>query len=297
MKKQIAYALTLCVAATAPAVAHARTLKAVASFTVVADMVRGVGGDKVEVSTLVGPNGDPHTFEPSPSDAQKLKDADLVVVNGLGLEGWLDRLIKASGFHGKTVVASAEVTPLKAVEDGRPALDPHAWNDAGNGIRYVQAIERGLSAIDPADAATFAANAKAYEAKLTALDAEARRDIGTLPPAQRKILTTHDALGYFAKAYNVEILSPLGISTEQEAAAGNVAGLIDQIKREHIKTYFLENSNDPRLIEQIARATGAHPGGELYVESLSPAGGPAPTYPEMFRYNLKQMMNAMRAQS
>lgn len=297
MKKRIAYSLVLGLAALAPAAAQARTLKVVASFTIVADMARTIGGDKVEVATLVGPNGDPHTFEPSPSDAQKLKSADLVVVNGLGLEGWLERLIKASGFNGRTVVASADVKPLKTVEDGHPALDPHAWNDAGNGILYVQAITRGMTAADPADAATFAANAKAYEAKLTALDAEARREIASLTPAQRKILTTHDALGYFAKAYNVEILSPLGISTEQEAAAGSVAGLIDQIKREHVKTYFLENSNDPRLIEQIARATGAKPGGELYVESLSPAGGPATTYPEMFRFNLNQMLGAMRAQS
>lgn len=280
----------------AQASAEAKTLKVVASFTILADMARNVGGDKVEVTSLVGPNGDPHTFEPTPTDAKTLRDADVVLVNGLGLEGWMDRLIAASGYKGRPVVASDGIRTLKMDEDGKMVLDPHAWNSAANGTVYVQDIQKALAAADPEDAKTFAANAEAYEAKLAALDAEAKKDVAALPAGRRKILTTHDALGYFARAYGVQILSPLGISTEQEPSAKAMAALIEQIRREHIKTYFLENSNDPRLIGQIARATGAQPGGELYVESLSKPDGPAATYLAMFRHNLDLIVKAMHGQ-
>ena len=291
-----ALAIALCLGGGASA-AQAKPLKVVASFTILADIVRNVGGEKVEVVSLVGPNGDPHSFEPTPNDARRLKAADVVFVNGLGLEGWMDRLIAASGYMGKPVVASDGVGALKMDEDGKTVVDPHAWNDAANGIIYTRDIEKALSAADPADSSTFAANAKAYEAKLDALDREAKREAAALPTARRKILTTHDALGYFAKAYHVEILSPLGISTEQEPSAATMAGLIRQINSEHIKTYFLENSNDPRLITQIARATGAQPGGELFVESLSKPDGPASTYLLMFRHNLDLIVKAMRDQA
>lgn len=274
-----------------------KPLKVVASFTILADMVRNVGGDKVEVVSLVGVNGDPHTFEPTPNDARELKSADVVVVNGLGLEGWMDRLIAASGYKGTPVVASDGIVTLKMDEDGRTVVDPHAWNAAANGIVYVKDIEKALAAADPRDATTFAANAKAYEARLATLDADAKRDVAQMPSGRRKILTTHDALGYFSKAYGVEILSPLGISTEQEPSAASVAALIRQIEAEHIKTYFLENSNDPRLISQIAGATGARPGGELFVESLSGPQAGAATYLEMFRHNLDLIVKAMRAQA
>ena len=277
--------------------AQAAPMKVVASFTILGDLVKSVGGDKVDVKTLVGPNGDPHTFEPTPNDARALKTADLVVVNGLGLEGWMDRLIAASGYAGTPVVASRGIATLKMDEDSKTIIDPHAWNDAGNGVIYVRDIETALAAADPANASTFEANAKAYEAKLDAIDAEAKKEVAALPADRRKILTTHDALGYFAKAYHVEILSPLGISTEQEPSAKAMAGLIEQIKAEHIKTYFLENSNDPRLIQQIARATGAQPGGELFVESLSKPDGPASTYLDMFRHNLDLIVKAMHEQA
>lgn len=289
--------LLFALALLAPAGAEAKTLKVVASFTVLADMVREIGGDKVEVRSLVGPNGDPHTFEPTPSDAESLKKADLVVVNGLGLEGWMDRLIAASGYKGAPVVASTGIPTLKTDENGKTVIDPHAWNSAANGIVYAKVIAKALADADPEDAKRFEADAAAYEAKLGALDAEAKKDVAGVPDASRKILTTHDALGYFAKAYGVEILSPLGISTEQEPSAKAVAALIRQIKTEHIKTYFLENSNDPRLIAQIARATGAQPGGELYVESLSKPGGPASTYLGMFRHNLDLIIKAMHQQA
>lgn len=294
--RTIGIALSLCLVGTAGS-AQARTLKVVASFTILADMVSSVGGDAVEVTSLVGPNGDPHTFEPTPTDARTLKSADIVFVNGLGLEGWMERLIAASGYKGSPVVASEGIPTLKMDEDGKQVLDPHAWNSAANGIVYVRDIAKALAAADPDDAKTFEANADVYAAKLAALDAEAKNDVAALPSGRRKILTTHDALGYFAEAYGVEILSPLGISTEQEPSAAAMAALITQIKSEHIKTYFLENSNDPRLIEQIARATGARVGGELFVESLSKPEGPAASYLAMFRHNLDLIIKAMHDQA
>ncbi len=276
---------------------QAKTLKAVASFTILADIVHVVGGNTVEVTSLVGPNGDPHTFEPTPDDARKLKAADIVFVNGLGLEGWIDRLIAASGYKGAAVSASDGVHSLTMDDDGKTTIDPHAWNSAANGIVYVENVAKALALADPDDASTFQANAKAYEAKLLALDDKARTEVAAIPAGRRKILTTHDALGYFAKAYGVTILSPLGISTEQQPSAAAMAALIRQIKTEHIQTYFLENSNDPRLIEQIANATGAREGGELYVESLSKPDGPASTYLTMFQHNLDLIVKAMRAQA
>ncbi|TRL39387.1 metal ABC transporter substrate-binding protein [Rhizobium straminoryzae] len=271
----------------------AAELKAVASFTVLADVVHQVGGDKVHVASLVGPDGDPHEFEPSPSDAKKLKEADVVFVSGEGLEGWMDRLITASGFKGKPVTASEGVNTRTMEEDGKTVTDPHVWNSPVNVKVWVANIEKALSAADPADAATFKANAEAYAKKLDAMDAYARDKIGKVPEDRRKVLTSHDAFGYFGREYKVTFLAPLGISTESEAAATDVAKLIDQIKAEHVKTYFFENSNDPRLVKQVAKATGAEPGGELYVESLSKAKGPAPTYEKMFRYNVDQLAAAM----
>src|ERR1700712_2435611 len=177
-------------ASTAPA--DAKLLKAVASFTILADMVRNVGGDKVEVGALVGPNGDPHTYEPTPDDARALKSADVVFVNGLGLEGWMDRLIAGSGYKGTPVVASQGVAPLKMEDDGKTVIDPHAWNSAANGVIYVRAIAKALAAADPEDKATFETNAATYEAKLALLDAAARDSLAAVPRQRRKILTTHD---------------------------------------------------------------------------------------------------------
>jgi zinc/manganese transport system substrate-binding protein len=275
--------------------AAAKPLEAVASFTVLADMVHQVGGDRVHVSSLVGPNGDPHAFEPTPDDARHLKAADIVFVNGLGLEGWMDRLIAASGYQGKPVVASAGFQTLHMEEDGKQITDPHAWNSAANGVIYVRNIVAALSATDPDGAATYKANGDHYAAELTVLDRYARQQVATVPAGSRKVLTTHDAFGYFGHAYGVTFLSPLGYSTESEASAQQVAALIRQIKAEHIRAYFFENSNDPRLVEQIAHATGAQAGGVLFVEALSEPDGPAPTYAAMFRYNVDRLTAAMRA--
>jgi zinc/manganese transport system substrate-binding protein len=277
--------------------AQAQTLKVVASFTVLADVVSNVGGDHVTVTSLVGPNGDPHEFEPSPTDAKHLKAADVTFVSGEGLEGWMDRLISASGYKGKPITVSEGINTRTMEEDGKTVTDPHVWNSPVNVKIWVANIEKALAAADPADAKAFEANAKAYTAKLDALNAYAHTKLDAIPAADRKILTSHDAFGYLGREYKVEFLSPLGFSTESEASAADVAKLIDQIKAEHIKTYFFENSNDPRLVKQIAKATGATSGGELYVEALSKKSGPASTYEKMFRYNIDQLAAAMKKSS
>ncbi|WP_105426158.1 metal ABC transporter solute-binding protein, Zn/Mn family [Neorhizobium tomejilense] len=277
--------------------AFADTLKVVASFTVLGDVVSQVGGKHVKVTNLVGPNGDPHEFEPSPTDARNLKAAQVAFVSGEGLEGWMDRLITASGYKGKPVVVSEGVNTRTMDEDGKTVTDPHVWNSPVNVKVWVANIEKALSEADPADAGAFKANAEAYLQKLDAMNAYAHSKFDAVPADHRKVLTSHDAFGYFGREYNVSFLAPLGLSTETEASAADVAKLIQQIKAEGVKTYFLENSNDPRLVKQIAKATAAQPGGELYVESLSDAKGPAPTYEKMFRYNVDQIAAAMAKSS
>jgi len=274
--------------------AQAKPIEAVASFTVLADMVQNVGGDHVHVTSLIGPNGDPHAYEPTPNDAQALKRADLVFVSGLPLEGWLDRLIKASGYQGQPVVLSNGIKTRSMEEDGKRITDPHAWNSAANGVVYVRNIISALQKADPANASDYQAKGEQYIQQLEQLDAYARAQVQAIPSDKRKVLTSHDAFGYFGDAYGVTFLSPLGFSTETEASASDVAKLIKQIKQEHVSTYFFENSSDPRLVKQIADASGAQPGGELYVESLSPADGPAPTYAQMFRYNVDKLTAAMK---
>lgn len=284
-------------AACLAAPASAKTLKIVASFSVLADVVHEIGGQSVEVKSLVGPNGDPHEFEPSPTDAKTLKTADLVFVSGEGLEGWMERLITASGYAGKPVVVSDGIKTRTMEEDGQMLTDPHVWNSPVNVEIWVANIEKALETADPTSAAHFKANAERYTAKLKALNVEAHRKLDDVAQSDRKILTSHDAFGYFGAEYGVTFLAPIGLSTETEASAADVAKLIDQIKAEKVKAYFFENSNDSRLVKQIAQATGAAPGGELFVESLSPADGPAPTYLKMFSHNLALISAALAQRS
>jgi zinc/manganese transport system substrate-binding protein len=258
-------------------------------------MVHNVGGDRVHVTSLIGPNGDPHVYEPTPTDAQALKHADLAFVSGLHLEGWLDRLIVASGYQGQPVVLSDGIKTRSMEEDGERIVDPHAWNSAANAVIYVRNIIAALKRVDPAGAAEYQANGDRYITQLQALDAYARTQVQSIPMAQRKVLTSHDAFGYFGDAYGVTFLAPLGFSTEAEPSAADVARLITQIKSEHVSAYFFESSGDPRLVKQIAAASGAQPGGELYVEALSAADGPAASYTQMFRYNVDQLVKAMKA--
>lgn len=272
----------------------AKTLNVVASFSVLGDMVQQVGGEHVHVDTLVGPDGDPHTFEPSPKDSVLLSKADVVVVNGLGLEGWLDRLVKASGFKGQLVVASQGVKTHTLDEDGKTVTDPHAWNSAANGALYAQNILAGLVNADPQDEAALNASGQKYMTELQQIDRWAKARFSAIPQAKRKVLTSHDAFGYFGRAYGVTFLAPQGLSSESEASAAQVGALITQIKADGVHTWFMENQLDPRLVKQIATATGAQPGGELYPEALSKPGGVADSYAKMLRHNVESLANSMK---
>jgi zinc/manganese transport system substrate-binding protein len=273
--------------------AAADQLEVVATITILGDMVAQLGGEHVALTTLVGPDGDAHAFEPRPADARALRAAGLVVVNGLGLEGWMDRLIEASGYQGPIVVASRGVAPRELDEDGTAVTDPHAWQDLANGRRYVVNIEAALAKADPAHAADYHAAASRYLAAIEAMDREVRNEIGEVPPARRKVVSSHDAFGYFGAAYGVEFIAAQGIGEAAEPSAAAIRQLIDQIRAEHVKVLFFENALSPRLIRQIGRETGAVVGGTLYADALSPPGGPAPTYLDMFRHNLPLLKAAM----
>jgi zinc/manganese transport system substrate-binding protein len=315
----------------------AEPLKVVASFSILGDLVSEVGGEHVAVRTIVGPNGDAHVYEPTPADARDVAGADLVVVNGLGFEGWLDRLIEASGYSGAIVVASEGVTPLKLSEEaaaGMPVeeeegehaeagheheeegehaeaghqhgaehaeahhhhgdIDPHAWQSIPNAELYVKNIADALCVADSGNCPDYRSNAAAYSRELQAIDADTRSAVAAIPEERRKVLTTHDAFGYFAREYGIAFLAPQGVSTESEASAGDVAELITQIREQHVTALFVENISDPRLIEQIGAETGVRPGGELFSDALSEKDGPAPTYAAMMRHNIELIAGAMR---
>lgn len=274
--------------------ALAKNLNVVTSFTVLADMAKQVGGEHVTVKSLVGPDGDPHSFEPSPQDSVALSKADVVIVSGLGMEGWMDRLVSASGYKGKVIVASEGISTRKMIDDGKQITDPHAWNSAENGAIYAQNITRALVAADPEDAAAINDSGSEYVTRLKLLDSWAKTRFEAIPKSKRKVLTSHDAFGYFGQEYGVTFLAPVGFSTEAEANASDVAGLIKQLKNQQIKTYFIENQTDPRLVKQIAAASGAQPGGELYPEALSAASGPASTYEMAFKHNVDAIANSMK---
>jgi zinc/manganese transport system substrate-binding protein len=274
--------------------ALAKNLNVVTSFTVLADMAKQVGGEHVTVKSLVGPDGDPHSFEPSPQDSVALSKADVVIVSGLGMEGWMDRLVSASGYKGKVIVASEGISTRKMVDDGKQITDPHAWNSAENGAIYAQNITKALVAADPQDATAITDSGSEYVTRLKLLDSWAKTRFEAIPKSKRKVLTSHDAFGYFGQEYGVTFLAPVGFSTEAEANASDVAGLIKQLKSQQIKTYFIENQTDPRLVKQIASASGAQPGGELYPEALSAANGPASTYEMAFKHNVDAIANSMK---
>ncbi len=274
--------------------ASAKTLNVVTSFSILADVVENVGGDHVDVTNLVGPNGDPHDYEPAPQDAIALHKADVTFLSGEGLEGWFARITKAANGAKAPVVVSKGIKTHEFDEDGKKVTDPHVWNSVGNVMIWVDNIEKALVKADPQDAAYFQKNAHDYKLILQTLDDSIRKQIAQTPKSARKILTSHDAFGYYGQAYGVQFLAPLGVSTESEASAKDVADLISQIKAEHVHIYFLENSNDSRLVQQIAKATGAKPGGELYPESLSEKNGPAATYVELMKYNTALMVQAMK---
>jgi zinc/manganese transport system substrate-binding protein len=279
-------------------------LPVVASFSVLGDLVKQVGGDRVAIRTLVGSDGDAHVYSPTPADAKTMAAAKLIVVNGLAFEGWMTRLIKSSGAKATIATATKGITPLKAEEEpgkkdahghGHGGVDPHAWQSVANARIYVGNIRDALVAADPAGKALYEANATAYLAELDTVEAEIRAAVARIPADRRKAITSHDAFGYFVKAYGIAFIAPQGVSTEAEASAKDVARIIRQIKAEKIPAVFLENVTNPRLIEQIARETGARIGGRLFSDALSDGSGPAGTYIAMMKHNISQIEKALGA--
>jgi zinc/manganese transport system substrate-binding protein len=287
-----------CVAALCAAVATLMTviplraqekIQIVASFSILGDFARNVGGDRVNVTTLVGPDSDVHVYTPAPADAKKIADAKLVIINGLGLEGWLPRLVQSSGSKAAVVTATNGIAPRKLGSDA----DPHAWQSVVNARVYVANIRDALVAADPAGAATYRANADAYLTKLDALDREVRDAVAQIPEARRKVISTHDAFGYFAAAYGIAFIAPQGVSTESEPSARDIAAIITQIRTGKIPAVFLENISDPRLMRRISAETGARIGGTLVSDSLTSENGGAPTYIDMVRHNIKALTSAL----
>lgn len=305
MLRSACFVAALVVAAGAPGGGlAAERLSVVATFSIIGDLVANVGGEHVAVKTLVGPDSDTHVFAPSPTNAGFVAKADLVVVNGLGFEGWLDRLIAASGYSGPVVAASKGATLLpadpEAVEEDRAGQDregrhdPHAWQSAANTVTYVENIADGLCRVDADHCAEYRTNAALYAAELGRLDADIKAGFARIPAERRKVITSHDAFGYFGDAYGVRFIAPQGVNTESEASAADVAALIQQIRAEGVTALFVENISDPRLIEQIGRETGVTPGGALYSDALSGPDGPAPSYLAMMRYNAALLQAAMQ---
>lgn len=319
--------------------ASAADLKAVASFSIIADFARNVGGDRVEITTIVGPDGDAHVFEPRPADAVAVAKADVVLVNGLEFEGFLKRLIDTSGTKAPVVELTRGVEPLslsdepaghahpegekeeghdhKAEDAGHKhesadahdhahakgghnhdhgEFDPHAWQSIKNAEIYVKNIAGAFCEVDKAGCATYTANSEAYLAKLAALNEKVKTEIAAIPPAKRVIITSHDAFGYFERAYGLNFLAPEGVSTDSEASAADVAKLVDQIKQDKASAIFVENISDKRLVDQIGRETGLKVGGTLYSDALSKADGPAATYIDMVNHNIETIKAAVLSQ-
>jgi zinc/manganese transport system substrate-binding protein len=301
--------------------ASAAELKVVASFSIITDFAKNVGGDRVAVSTLVPVDGDAHVYEPRPADAVALKGADVVLVNGLQFEGFMSRLIEASGTKAPVVEVTKRIEPLKSAEQEHGdeaeetaeaghdhekqasdhaheghhhgAFDPHAWQSIHNAEIYVKNIADAFCGADKAGCATYTANAEAYVAKLGELETEVKAAIEAIPAEKRTVITSHDAFGYFEHEYGLKFIAPEGISTDAEASAADVAKLIEQVRHDKASAIFLENITNPRLIEQISTETGIKIGGTLYSDALSKSDGPASTYIDMFRYNVNTMKTAI----
>ena len=270
----------------------AEKLPVVTSFSILADMVHQVGGEHIQITNLVGPDADAHTYEPTPDDAKALLKAKLIFKNGLGFEPWLDRLVASTATKTPVITASRGVIPRTMDEDGETLPDPHAWHNLANAELYVNNIAKALIAADPANQADYERNSQAYLKQIYRLLSDAKAKFGALPPGNRKIVTSHDAFGYLGQAYGIDFMAPQGLSTEREPSATEVAALITQIRQAKVKAVFMENIKDARLLKQIADESGAHIGGTLYSDALA-ASGPASTFTGLFEYNLNTLYDAL----
>lgn len=278
----------------------ARPVEAVATFSILKDLVTQIGGERVHVVSLVQPDGDAHVYEPTPADARTLSAARVIFTNGFGFEGWLDRLIASSGTKARIVVATTGIKPRPADDEehahaasAAETPDPHAWQNVANAKVYAANIREALAAIDPEGRAVYEASAASYLARLDALDAEVKAAVASVSPARRKVITSHDAFGYFHAAYGLDFIAPQGVSTDTEASARDVGRIIAQIRREKIPAVFVENISNPRLIARIAKETGAAIGDKVYSDSLSGPDGPAATYIDMVRHNIRAFTKAL----
>lgn len=271
-----------------------KPLIAVTSFSILGDLVKNIGGNQVEVISIVGPNGDAHVYEPTPQDAKDILLADLLFLNGLKFEeGWIGRLLKTTNCPPTVVIATEGITPLKALEKENDLPDPHAWHDISHVRTYVRNITKALSKARPNQKNYFQENLAAYEQKLDDLDHWARQELSKIPQTERKFITTHDAFNYFEKYFGIKVWTLVGINTNDEPSAKDVAELIDISKREKITAIFLENITSPKLMQQIARELDVKMDGTLYSDALSEPDGPAPTYIDMMRHNIKQICYAL----
>jgi zinc/manganese transport system substrate-binding protein len=272
--------------------AQANSPQVMASFSILADMAREVAPDGVQVSALVGPDADAHVYEPGPADGRRLARAHLVVINGLGFEGWIDRMVRVSGYRGQIAVTSQGIAPRGG---GHHGTDPHAWQDLRLARRYVANLREAFARRWPQQRAQIEARAADYTARIDALDARVRQWLAPVPRAERRVITAHDAFGYFGAAYGVDFLAPQAWGTHSEPSAAAVARLIRQIRAQGVRAVFLENISNARLIERIAQEAGARVGGTLYSDALSAPGGPASTYLQMFEHNARSLSAALQA--
>lgn len=275
-------------------------ISAVASFSILANLVEEVGGDQVQVISLVGDNGDAHVYEPTPSDAKSVASAKLLFANGLGFEHWLEGLVKAAAFKGKIIVASNGITPRQMGDqahagDDPNETDPHAWHDPDNIRHYIQSIEQALAAERPNEAGYFQQRAQHFQQQLQQLDQRFRQRLAEIPADKRSLITSHDAFGYLAQAYQLRIRSPQGISTEQEPSAKELAALAEQIRKENIRALFVENISNPVLLNQLSRETGVKVGGRLYSDALAGPASPAASFLQLFEYNTRTIADALQA--
>ena len=269
------------------------SIRVVTSFSILENLVKELGGENVSVVNLVGRNADAHMYQPKPSDAVAISNAELVVFNGLEFEGWMVRLIENSDYQGKQLIASRGVDAIKNDNE----IDPHAWQSFYNIGVYIQNITRTLIELRPQYANKFMQRQKQYLNTLNTLEKRLLEKIAKIPPNKRVVVTSHDAFGYLGREFDIRFLAPLGLSLDVEASAEDVAAVIGQIRKQNVKALFVENISNPRLLQLIAAETNVGIGGRLYSDALSEADGPADTYLNMMRHNVESLITAFKLNS
>lgn len=289
MFMRLCVVLLLCLPVSLSAAEKARV---VTTFSILADITREIGGDDIQLTNLVGADADAHVFEPAPAQVRAVLEADLVIANGLDFEPWLERLLANGEARGTRIDASKGVVPMTVLEDDQRLVDPHAWQSLGNAEIYARNITQALVQLVPARAAAFEARRDSWLGRLGALRQSIAPRLMALPPERRRVLTSHDAFGYFAQEWRLQFLAAQGVSDAAEPSAAEVAGLIRQLRAEGVRAIFVENIRDARLVKQIAEEAGARVGGTLYSDALA-AEGPASTYLGMYRQNVERLLQAL----